>query len=250
MANEIDARATFERVKKASANQAVSLKDLDDARANMNISVSQLEKARELLIEAEAGLVQAKADLAKSIADLGASGDENAQLRAAQAAVDEATLDLEFTKVEAPVDGYVTNLELRLGSQTVANQPALALIDADSFWVHGFFKEDIIGDVRAGDRAVITLMSFPDTPLTGRVDSIGWGIAQDDGSTGENLLPNISPTFEWIRLAQRVPVRVHLDEVPDEVKLRVGTTASVLVMKGTADGAEVGDVPPVPEPLQ
>ena len=64
--------------------------------------------------------------------------------------------------------------------------------------------------------------------------SIGWGIAQQDGSTGEDLLPSISPTFEWIRLAQRVPVRVHLGQVPDGVELRVGTTASVLVMTGTS----------------
>ena len=80
-------------------------------------------------------------------------------------------------------------------------------------------------------------MTYPDKPLEGRVDSLGWGIAQQDGSTGFDLLPNISPTFEWIRLAQRVPVRIHLEKVPEEVKLRVGTTASVLVMTGT-DGSE------------
>ena len=77
-------------------------------------------------------------------------------------------------------------------------------------------------------------MTYPDKPLEGRVDSLGWGIAQQDGSTGYDLLPNISPTFEWIRLAQRVPVRILLDEVPEEIKLRVGTTASVLVMAGTS----------------
>ena len=71
-------------------------------------------------------------------------------------------------------------------------------------------------------------MSNPAKPLEGRVDSLGWGIAQKDGSTGPDLLPNISPTFEWIRLAQRVPVRIHLEKVPDGVELRVGTTASVL----------------------
>ena len=158
-----------------------------------------------------------------------------------------ATLDLEFTKVTATVDGYVTNLELRLGSQTVTNQPALALVDANSFWVHGFFKETTVGDIKAGNQAIVTLMSYPDTPLKGRVDSIGWGIAQSDGSTGEDLLPNVAPTFEWIRLAQRVPVRVHLDNVPEHVKLRVGTTASVLVMKGTSNTA--AGTPPVPKVL-
>lgn len=253
VANEADAKATFERVKAASEKQAVALKDLDDARANMNIAISQLEKSREMQLEAEANLLEGRADLAKAEADLGAAGDENAQLRAAQAAVEEATLNLEFTKVLAPVDGYVTNLELRLGSQAVANQPALALVDSNSFWVHGFFKEDVVGGIKAGNQAVVTLMSYPDTPINGEVDSIGWGIAQSDGSTGEDLLPTISPTFEWIRLAQRVPVRVHLKDVPDSVKLRVGTTASVLVRKAVPSAgteAQKGKTPAVPKALQ
>ena len=81
------------------------------------------------------------------------------------------------------------------------------------------------------------------------LDSLGWGIAQQDGSTGFELLPNVSPTFEWIRLAQRVPVRIHLTEVPEGVALRVGTTASVLVMTGTAKDSDVS-APPAPAPLR
>ena len=157
---------------------------------------------------------------------------------------------MEFTEVRAPVDGYVTNLNLRLGSQAVANNAALALIDVNSFWINGFFRENYIGAIRSGDRAVITLMTYPDTPLEGRVESLGWGIAQDDGSVGENLLPSISPTFEWIRLAQRVPVRVRLLEVPDEVKLRVGTTASVMVMTETSGSESREPVVAVPRALQ
>ena len=87
-------------------------------------------------------------------------------------------------------------------------------------------------------------MSYPDAPLQGVVDSIGWGIAQQDGSTGFDLLPTISATFEWIRLAQRVPVRVHLEKLPGGVELRVGTTASVLVMTGAdADTRSIGPAP-------
>jgi len=181
----------------------------------------------------QVSLSEANAKLAKAKADLGAPGDQNAKVRLNKAKVRSAELDLEFTQQKAPVDGYVTNLNLRLGSQAVANQPILALVDVNSFWVTGFFRENYTENIRAGDRAIVTLMSYPDKPLEGRVDSLGWGIAQKDGSTGFDLLPNISPTFEWIRLAQRVPVRIHLDQVPEEVKLRVGTTASVLVMTGT-----------------
>ena len=113
------------------------------------------------------------------------------------------------------------------------NEPALALVDVSSYWVQGFFRENAIENIRAGDRAIVTLMTYPDKPLEGVVDSLGWGIAQEDGSTSYELLPQVSPTFEWIRLAQRVPVRVHLLEIPDHIQLRVGTTASVLVMTGT-----------------
>jgi RND family efflux transporter MFP subunit len=156
----------------------------------------------------------------------------------AKANVETATLNLEFTEVRATVDGYITNLTLRIGSQAVANQPVMALIDSDSFWVHGYFRETQVGRIAIGDEALVTLMTYPDTPLTGSVDSIGWGIAQEDGSSGVDLLPAVNPTFEWIRLAQRVPVRVHLEPLPDDVHLRVGTTASVLVRTGAAAPAE------------
>ena len=164
----------------------------------------------------------------------------------AKADMESAQLDLEFTEVHAPVDGYVTNLELRIGSQAVANQPALALVDVSSYYVEGFFRENYIADIQPGDHAVVTLMTYPDTPLKGVVDSLGWGIAQDDGSTSHDLLPAITPTFSWIRLAERVPVRVHLQQVPKHVKLRVGTTTSVLVKTGTA--GEVDDSNPVASP--
>jgi len=153
-----------------------------------------------------------------------------ANVEVAEANLHAAKLDLEFTEVRAPVDGYVTNLLLRYGSQTVANQPALALIDTNSFWVHGFFKETQIENIRPDNKVVIKLMSYPDTPLEGVVESMGWGIAQQDGAPAADLLPTINPSFDWIRLAQRIPVRIRLTHLPDEVDLRVGTTASVFVM--------------------
>jgi multidrug resistance efflux pump len=124
----------------------------------------------------------------------------------------------------------------------------VAVIDANSFYIEAFFRETFIGNFQNGDRAVVTLMSYPDTPVQGRVESIGWGIAQQNGSTGFQLLPSTKPTFEWIRLAQRIPVMVRLEKVPDTVKLRAGTTASVVVMAGTGNGGDA--VPPVPHMLQ
>ena len=168
----------------------------------------------------EQSLVKKKNDLLVAKADVDVA---EASLHAAQ-------LDLEFTEVRAPVDGYVTNLLLRYGSQTVANQPALALIDINSFWVHGYFKETQIKNIRPDNKVVVKLMTWPDVALEGIVESMGWGIAQQDGAPAADLLPAINPSFDWIRLAQRIPVRIRLTHVPEEVELRVGTTASVFVM--------------------
>ena len=111
----------------------------------------------------------------------------------------------------------------------------LAVIDANGFCVQAF--ETFVGNFQKGDRAV-ALMSYPDTPLEGSVDSIGWGIAQQNGSTGFEQLPSVQPTFEWIRLAQRIPVMVRIEKVPDNIKLRAGTTASGITGTGT-DGERV-----------
>jgi len=197
-------KAEFERQQELLPQRATSQKSVERAEANYEVSLEKRKGALGSLAQAQASLRQAE-------------------------------LNLEFTQIKAPVDGYVTNLNLRLGSNPVANQPALALVDVSSYWVYGFFKETLIAKIRNGDKAIVTLMAYPNSPIEGYVDSLGWGIAQQDGSTGFDLLPTISPTFEWIRLAERVPVRVHLDKIPKEIQLRVGTTASVQVKTGTAD---------------
>jgi multidrug resistance efflux pump len=232
--NEIDAqivknKANYLRMQGLLPKRAASERSVESARATYKSSLEKRRSSVAGVAKAKADYAQSEASLAEAVAQLGAEGDDNASFRAALAALHQAQLDLEFTTVRAPVSGHVTNLNLRLGSQAVANQPMLALVDASSYWVHGFFKENSIANIKAGDKAVVTLMTYPRRPLKGQVDSIGWGISQQDGSTGFDLLPAISPTFEWIRLAQRVPVRVHLLEVPDDIALRVGTTASVLV---------------------
>ncbi|SHH21315.1 HlyD family secretion protein [Ferrimonas marina] len=211
------------------------------------------------LAKAEAGLLQAKAALEKavnennrskrleqrepnSISTLQLNNYQNAvdvaeaNVKAAEAGVREAQLNLEYTKIYAAADGFITNLNLHEGTQVVANQPMVALIDQNSFWVDGFFKETDLNGVAVGDRAEVTLMGYSDHTLTGEVTSIGYGIAQSDGSTGAFLLPNVNPNFQWIRLAQRVPVKVTLDSLPQEIQLRVGTTASVQLSKSVPGG--------------
>jgi multidrug resistance efflux pump len=243
-------KAEYARQKELLPRKATSQKAVDRDKASYEISLEERKTAVAGLAQAQASLLESKANLAEAKANLGAVGDANASIRAARADLRQAELNLEFTQVRAPVDGYVTNLDLRLGSQAVENQAALALVDINSYWIDGFFKETSIGKIREGDKAVGTLMAYPDTPLEGYVNSLGWGIAQDDGSTGFDLLPNISPTFEWIRLAQRVPVRIQLLDVPKEVTLRVGTTCSVLVMTGTSDSDKEKRAVAAPRALQ
>ncbi|CDT68093.1 conserved exported hypothetical protein [Vibrio coralliirubri] len=155
----------------------------------------------------------------------------SANVQLAKANVEEAQLNLEYTKVYAPTNGYITNLSLREGSQVVANTPVVALIDEDSFWIEGYFKETDLVGVDVQDTAYVTLMMHNNVQLKGHIKSIGFGIAKQDGSTGNDLLPNVNPNFQWIRLAQRIPIKVTLDERPEDLQLRVGMTASIKIIK-------------------
>ncbi|HDY7467507.1 HlyD family secretion protein [Vibrio vulnificus] len=154
-----------------------------------------------------------------------------ANLNLTKAMVEEAKLNLDYTKVYASTDGFISNFHLRVGSQVVANSPVVALIDANSFWVEGYFKETDLEGVDPTDKAFVTLLIDPDQPLEAEVTSIGYGIAKQDGITGNELLPNVNPNFQWIRLAQRIPVKVTLKKMPNNVQLRVGMTASINIIK-------------------
>jgi len=242
-----NAKVAFERAATLVKSGFSDQREYDNMNTEYQVAVARLSGARSHVNQATADLERSRADLARAKANLGVLGEANPRQRRAEADLKLAQQNLDFTTVSAPEDGYITNLQLRAGDSAIANQPIVAVIEANSFYVEAFFRETFVGDIQIGDRAVVTLMGYPDTPLQGRVESIGWGIAQTNGSTGFQLLPSISPTFEWIRLAQRIPIVVYLDKLPDTVKLRAGTTASVLVMTGTSkDGVAV---PPVPRAL-
>ena len=247
-ANTENARIELERTKTLLAQGVTDQRDYDNKNTTYQQALAQLNGAKSNVNRMTADLERSKAALARAVADLGAPGGANPRLRRAEADLELAQLNLDFTKVLAPVDGYITNLQSRVGDSAVANQAIVAVIDPDSFYVEAFFRETFVGNFQNGDRAVVTLMSYPDTPLQGRVESIGWGIAQQNGSTGFQLLPTVKPTFEWIRLAQRIPVMVRIEKLPDNIKLRAGTTASVVVITGTSTDGD--RVPPVPRALQ
>jgi len=162
----------------------------------------------------------------------------------AEVALDGARLNLVRAEVRAPADGQVTNLDLREGSYAAAGHPVLALVDAQSFYVEGYFEETKLPRIHLGDRVRITTMGAG-APLSGTVQSFAAGIADRDRSTSANLLPSVNPTFNWVRLAQRVPVRVKLDPLPEGARLVAGQTVTVQVVE-SAQGAAAAPMPPVP----
>ena len=210
-------------------------RDLKRAQdAGNAVSAEFLDQKNMAAQVAAADLTQNQAQLAQATQTLGAPGDANYRVQAAQVALAQAQLNLSWTKIVAPSDGYVTNLNLDAGDYVPAGGAVLAFVDSTSFWVSGYFMETQLRHMKAGDRAVITLMAHPDQPLIGEVDSIGWAIAPPNVAdvTGDRyLVPMIQPVFDWVRLAQRVPVRIKITDVPDGVELIVGLTASVAIRR-------------------
>ncbi|WP_176041988.1 biotin/lipoyl-binding protein [Burkholderia stabilis] len=151
-----------------------------------------------------------------------------AEYRKALAALDVAKLDLARTTLRSPVDGYVTQLRLRHGDYAVEGKPGISVLDAHSFWITGYFEETKLRRIATGAPATIRLMGF-EPLLGGHVTSIGRGIADENGTLDELGLPAVNPTFSWVRLAQRIPVRIEIDQVPAGVLLAAGMTCSVEV---------------------
>jgi len=140
-----------------------------------------------------------------------------------------AKLNLERTKVQAPTDGWVSNLLLRQGDYAKVGSNCMALVNKDSFWVNGYFEEHKISMIHIGDKVEIRPLGT-NFIIKGHVDSIAKAIIDRDNTTGERLLANVNPIFTWVRLAQRIPVRIDIDEVPKGMTLSAGMTCSVSVL--------------------
>jgi multidrug resistance efflux pump len=151
-----------------------------------------------------------------------------AQFQQAQANLDQARVNLERTEIRSPVNGWVTNLLAQLGDYANVGKNEISLVDADSFWIDGYFEETNLAPIRVGDPASIKLMGYSQT-VHGHVDSIARGINVANAQPNGQGLANVNPIFTWVRLAQRIPVRVHIDQVPEGVVLSTGMTATVQI---------------------
>ena len=191
------------------------------------------------MAEAEAGVLTATAGLDRAKAALGQPGDANVRVRAAQARLEQAKLNLEWTSIYAPADGYISNMNLSKGTFVSPGVPFALFVDASSFRVDAFFQETKLKHIQPGDRAIVTLMGHTDRKIESEVESIGYAINPPKTALMQgpgNLVPSIQPNFEWIRLAQRVPVRIRLKKIPPDIHLVSGMTASIAIRKETDRG--------------
>lgn len=204
------------------------------------------------LAQADAAIASARATLEqarrvarrdRALGDLVATEareEDDARVQTSRAALNEALaarstaqLNRDRTAVIASVNGYVTNLSLRPGDYLSAGTQALAMIDLDSIRIEAYLEETKLRHIEVGNQARIRLMGDEDE-MTGHVQSIAGGIADDQRSNTPNLLPAINPTFTWVRLAQRIPVRIHVDRMPPGTRLILGRTATVTILPSHA----------------
>lgn len=201
-----------------------------------------LQQAEAVVAGRKASLEQAELDLKRyrELTTAAVSQQKQEQVLATQllakASLDQAVADqaiaqlnLDRSEVHAPVSGRISNMELRPGTYVTAGKGVMALVDTASLHVDGYFEETKLSRIHVGDPVHIHLMG-DSAKLTGHVESIAAGIEDRDRAEGSNLLANVTPTFSWVRLAQRVPVRIALDPVPAGAMLVAGRTATVEVL--------------------
>ena len=193
---------------------------------------------RETLAQAERELKRNRG-LGNLVAREQVEESQSRQMRAqsalaeAQVAVDAAQLNLDRSVIKSPVDGYINDRAPRAHEFVSAGRPVLSVVDSDSFHIDSYFEETKLSAIRVGQSVDIRVMG-DNTRLRGHVQSIVAGIEDRDRSSGSNLLPNVNPAFSWVRLAQRIPVRIGFDDVPADFRLIAGRTATVSIIEEAA----------------
>lgn len=202
---------------------AATLEKADAAvrSAHATLALARRESARDNALGNLVASETRERNAAKVDTELAALAQARAEQRVAQ-------LNVQRTEVRATTDGIITNLDLHAGDYLQPGAQALALIDTRSLRIEGYFEETKLGCITEGDAAVARLMG-DNHDVRGHVDTIAAGIADDQRSSTHNLLPAVAPTYTWVRLAQRIPVRIRIDDAPSDTRLIVGRTASVTI---------------------
>src|SRR5258708_14486990 len=198
---------------------------LDNAKATMlnreaDFAVQRSENAR------RAGLTTLSTSIEEKQVYDGNAKMADAALASAKAGLSQAEINLQRTEVRSPVDGYVTNLWMRVGDYTRAGTPNISVIDENSYWIDAYLEETKLANIHVGDAAEATLLGY-EVPIKGRIESITGGISAANATNSTQGLPNVDPIYTWVRLAQRIPVRIKIEQVPNDVPLIAGMTCSV-----------------------
>ena len=223
-----------------SVHQGDPLFEIDpaDFQAQVDVAEGQVQTAEANLtqqtqnLQRQTGLYRTRVNALQDLQNAQDSFESTrAQLASAKANLELAKLNLSYTKVVAPVEGYVTNMNTSPGTYVTAGNQLMALVDTSSFWIAGYFKETQLPHIQVGQKARITLMGQGGQPFQAVVRSVGWGIfvADGAGSTSTALLPAVDQTIDWVRLPQRFPVRLQVVG-PTPMPLRIGQTVSVAII--------------------
>lgn len=208
------ARQYLARIEPLLKRHFVTANDVFDARSKARAAEADVDNARSAVRQAQN--------------QLGQFGDINARRKAAEAAVYDAKLNVNYCYVRAPFDGYVTNLNIAVGQYANEGKEVLSLIDNRTWYVMANFRETFLSHIRPGMSAEVFLLSYPNHRFRGRVQGIGWGLYQQNGATVQGL-PEVEPTLNWVRLSQRFPVRIILGPNNPEFPFRSGQTAVVTI---------------------
>ncbi|WP_458150723.1 efflux RND transporter periplasmic adaptor subunit [Bradyrhizobium sp. UFLA05-109] len=200
---------------------------LQQRMADRNVKDLQSERRRRL------------SDLASSTEEKqvyeGNALQANAAVESAQEQVRQAEINLQRTEVRSPVNGIVTNLMLREGDYAHQGATNISIIDRDSYWIDGYFEETKLARLCVGDRVEAKLMGYSE-PIVGHIATVTRGVSVSNAAAATQGLPNVDPVYTWVRLAQRVPVRIAIDHVPAGVPLVSGLTATVTIRDGLDGG--------------
>ena len=227
--NAIHAAGAEQKRREADAAYARQyLNRIQPLLAKHYVTANDVFNARSRVEAEEAGVRNAQSEVKRAQNQLGKIGDINARLKAAEAEVADAKLNVEYCYVKAPFDGYITNLNIAVGQYANEGRDVLAMVDNRTWYVLANFRENFLSHIKPGMTADVFLLAYPNHRFRGRVQGVGWALYQANGASVEGL-PQVEPTLNWVRLSQRFPVRIILEDRDPENPFRMGVTAVVTI---------------------
>jgi len=229
LANSIGAARAQEQQHRANAAYARQYLDrVEPLLPKHFVTADDVYNARTRYQAEQANVDSAHSEVDKAQNELGQLGDVNTRVKAAEAEAYNAKLNLDYCRVVAPFDGYVTNLNIAVGQYANEGREVLSLVDGRTWYVIANFRENFLAHIRVGMTAEVFLLAYPGHLFHGRVQGVGWALYQENGATVAGL-PSIEPTLNWVRLSQRFPVRIVLEHPDPEFPYRMGATAVVTI---------------------